>query len=384
MQELIKRIIHSYVAECLRRYPAVAVLGPRQCGKTTLAKTFSNDYFDLEQPADQLRLDITWEAVTQQRGLTILDEAQEMPSIFPRIRGAIDADRKRNGRFLLSGSVSPSLTTQVSESLAGRIALIELSPLSISEVGHKKMDRLWLTGGYPDGGIANGSAFPDWQQNYLNLLTQRDLPNWGLPARPSTTQRLMKMLAASHGQFWNASQLGKSMGLSAKTVSSYVEFLEGAFLIRRLPPYSANIKKRLVKSPKIYWRDTGLLHSLLNISSSNALLNQPWIGHSWEGFVIEQILRELTAKGISHDLYCFRTSDQYEIDLIVQFGSELWSIEIKLTSNPTQKDFERLCRASSFIGATRNYLISKASKPALGQQGGLCSLQDFLKELPPE
>lgn len=381
MQELIKRAIHSYIKECLRQYPAVAVLGPRQCGKTTLAKTFSNDYFDLEQQADRLRLDITWESVTQKRSLSILDEAQEMPSIFARLRGAIDADRKRNGRFLLSGSVSPSLTTQVSESLAGRIALIELSPLSISEVGHKKLDQLWLTGGYPDGGINKGSSFPNWQHNYLNLLAQRDLPNWGLPARPSVTQRLMKMLAASHGQFWNASQLGKSMGLSAKTISSYAEFLEGAFLIRRLPPYSANIKKRLVKSPKVYWRDTGLLHSLLNISSSTTLHNQPWVGHSWEGFVIEQIARELTAKGISHDLYCFRTSDQYEIDLVIQFGSELWGIEIKLTSDPSQRDFQRLCRASSFIGATKNYLISKATKSFISKQGGLCSLEDFLKEL---
>jgi predicted AAA+ superfamily ATPase len=378
---MLNRTIHSIVAQRLREYPAVAILGPRQCGKTTLAKTFASRYFDLEQEADQLRLDIEWESIAQSSELIILDEAQEAPEVFARLRGAIDEDRKRNGRFLLSGSVSPSLTKQVSESLAGRIALVELSPLALSEIDSRHENRLWLTGGYPDGGILKPSAFGNWQRNYLELLAQRDLPRWGLPARPMVTLRLMKMLAALHGNLWNASQLASSMGLDAKTINSYLDFLEGAYLIRRLPPYYTNIKKRLVKSPKTYWRDTGLLHALLNISTIEQLQNQPWVGTSWEGFVIEQIERELNARGIAHTLYHFRTSDQYEIDLVIDFGAELWSLEIKLTTNPSSNDYNRLCKTSDLIGASKRFLISKASKPSLSKQGGMCALKDFLELL---
>ncbi len=355
-------------------------MGPRQCGKTTLAKTFAKDYFDLEQEADQLRLDLEWDRITQSRGLTVLDEAQAMPSVFSRLRGAIDADRNRKGRFLLSGSVSPSLTAKVSQSLAGRIAVVELSPLSIEEIAPKKMDQLWLKGGYPDGGVLGRSTYPDWQINYLALLAQRDLPNWGLAARPVVTQRLMKMLAALQGQIWNASQLARSMGLDAKTIASYTDFLEGAYLIRRLPPFSANIKKRLVKSPKVYWRDSGLLHSLLNVSTRDQLHTQPWVGASWEGFVIEQIAQKLEACGMGHNLYCLRTSDQYEIDLVIDFSGMIWSIEIKLTTNPTPADYQRLRKTSELIGSNRRFLISRIAKPSLSKDGGVCSLEDFLKE----
>jgi len=375
---MFKRTIRKIVAQRLQEYPAVAILGPRQCGKTTLAKTFASRYFDLEQEADQLRLDIEWESIAQSDELTILDEAQEEPGIFARLRGAIDEDRKRNGRFLLSGSVSPSLTKHVSESLAGRIALVELSPLNLMEIESKHENRLWLKGGYPDGGVIKPSAFGDWQRNYLELLAQRDLPRWGLPARPAVTLKLMKMLAALHGNLTNTAQLAGSMGLDAKTINSYLDFLEGAYLIRRLPPYSANIKKRLVKSPKMYWRDSGLLHALLNIAAKEQLQNQPWVGASWEGFVVEQIERELNARGIAHDLYHFRTSDQYEIDLVVDFGAERWSLEIKLTTNPNSSDYARLCKTSDLIGASKRFLISKATKPSLSKQGGMCSLRDFL------
>lgn len=375
---MIERRISKIVTERLQEYPAVAILGPRQCGKTTLANTFASRYFDLEQEPDQLRLDIEWESIVQSSELTILDEAQEAPDVFARLRGAIDKDRKRNGRFLLSGSVSPSLTKHVSESLAGRIAIVELSPLGLMEIDSKNEDRLWLTGGYPDGGIMKPSAFGNWQRNYLDLLVQRDLPRWGLPARPAVTLRLMKMLTALHGNLANTAQLASSMGLDAKTINSYLDFLEGAYLIRRLPPYFANIKKRLVKSPKMYCRDSGLLHALLNISTKEQLQNQPWVGASWEGFVIEQIERELSARGIAHDLYHFRTSDQYEIDLVIDFGAERWSLEIKLTTNPNSNDYKRLCKTSDLIGADKRFLISKASKPSLSGQGGMCSLKDFL------
>ena len=229
-------------------YPAVALIGPRQSGKTTLAQELGGNYFDLEQEAERLRLDLEWESLVTGNKLVILDEAQSWPGIFARLRGAIDQDRKRMGRFLLLGSVSPTLMLQVSESLAGRLSLIELTPFLFTELtAGVSRKRHWLYGGYPDGGVLEARQYPQWQLDYLSLLSQRDLPLWGLPASPQVTGRLLRMLAASHGQVWNASQLGKSLGLSYHTVNSYLDYLVGGFLIRRLQPYQANIRKRLIK-----------------------------------------------------------------------------------------------------------------------------------------
>jgi predicted AAA+ superfamily ATPase len=249
---MIRRAATGIVRRRLRAYPAVALVGPRQCGKTTLAGGLRGAYFDLEQEPDRLRLDLQWEDLEGGKGLVILDEAQSWPEVFPRLRSAIDRDRGRNGRFLSLGSVSPTIMTRVSGSLAGRLALVELSPFSCTEVSKVPLTRLWTRGGYPDGGVLGGDPYPQWQRDYLALLAQRDLPAWGLPARPQTTLRLLRMLAAVNGQTWNASQLGRSLGLSYHTVNIYIDYLEGAFLIRRLPPYSANVGKRLVKSPKVY------------------------------------------------------------------------------------------------------------------------------------
>src|SRR5580692_4664915 len=243
-QELLKR---------LDAYPAVTLVGPRQCGKTTLARSLGGQYFDLEQESERLRADLEWDKLVTSSSLVVLDEAQSWPAVFTRLRGAIDADRKRHGRFLLLGSVSPSLMVHVSQSLAGRLSLIELTPLLSTELTTKAShERRWLCGGYPDGGVLDLRRYPRWQLDYLALLSQRDLPNWGLPSKPQMTERLLRMLAALHGQVWNASQVGQSLGLSYQTVNSYLDYLEGAYLIRRLPPYLANVRKRLVKSPRIY------------------------------------------------------------------------------------------------------------------------------------
>jgi len=345
---------------CKTSYPAVALVGPRQSGKTTLARCLSGMYFDLEQESDRLRLDLEWDELIAGKQLIILDEAQTWPEIFPRLRGAIDNKRKQYHRFLLLGSVSPALMTQVSESLAGRLSVLELTPLLLSELTTRaSRQRLWMLGGYPDGGVLGGAAYPAWQLDYLSLLAQRDLPNWGLPARSQVTQRLLKMVAATHGQEWNASQIGKSLGLSYHTVNSYMDYLEGAFLIRRLPPFHANIRKRLIKRPKVYWRDSGLLHALLNLAKQQELLNQPWVGASWEGFVIEQILGALTYTGCLFDAYYLRTSDQHEIDLVIQFGSVLWAIEIKLTTQPSPADMRKLNKTADLIGADKRILVSQ-------------------------
>ncbi|MCU0253344.1 MAG: ATP-binding protein [Acidobacteria bacterium] len=379
---MLQRGIELVLAERLGAYPAVTLVGPRQCGKTTLARSLPGEYFDLEQESDRLRLDLEWDTLCHGSRLIVLDEAQAWPGVFPRIRGAIDAERGRPGRFLLLGSVSPALMTEVSESLAGRLSILTLTPFLHGELASDAArKRLWLVGGFPDGGILQRSRYPQWQRDYLALLTQRDLPNWGLPAAPRVTDRLLRMTAALHGQPWNASQVGQSLGLSYKTVNSYVDYLEGAFLVRRLPPFQTNLRKRLVKTPRIYWRDTGLLHAVLNVPDEDALLAQPWVGASWEGFVIEQVLGTLSARGVSFESYYFRTSDLYEVDLVIDTGRERWAIEVKLTASPGPDDMARLDRAAGMIGATRRFLVTRTRRPAGDDRRASCDLGGLLERL---
>ncbi len=379
---MIARRLRRQLLKRLAAYPAVALIGPRQCGKTTLAQSLGGAYFDLEQESERLRLDLSWDRLTAGKGLVILDEAQSWPLVFPRLRGAIDQDRKRAGRFLILGSVSPSLMVQVSESLAGRLSLIELTPLLRTELTTiASRERHWLHGGYPDGGVLKPKRYPRWHLDYLSLLSQRDLPTWGLPAKPQTTDRLLRMLAVTHGQTWNASRVGQSMGLSYHTINGYLDYFEGAFLIRRLQPYQTNIGKRLVKSPKLYWRDSGLLHALLNVADTRTLLAQPWVGASWEGYVIEQTLGELSARGCNFAAYYFRTGDRYELDLLLDFGKELWAVEVKLTTSPGPSDMKRLERAADMVGATRRFLVSQTHESIGDTRQQSCDLKSFLQRL---
>lgn len=357
---MVPRKIDKMITRRLDAFPAVALLGPRQAGKTTLARTFSDRYYDLELESEKLRLDLQWDEIVGSDGLIILDEAQNNPEIFPKIRHAIDADRKRNGRFLILGSVSPGLMKQVSEYLTGRIALTELSPISLFELENHPVDDFWLMGGFPDGGILDADRFGLWQKNYLDILAMRDLPEWGMPASPGVIKRFFKMLAASHGTLWNASMLGKSLGLSYHTVNTYLDYLEQTFLINKLEPYHANIKKRLIKRPKIYWRDSGLLHSLLMTGNMDELIAQPWVGLSWEGWVIEQIITGFKNRDLDVDPYFFRTSDGLEIDLLLVVGGSIWAFEIKLTSHPERRDLERLAKAADLINADKLVLLSRA------------------------
>ncbi|MBM3852469.1 MAG: ATP-binding protein [Verrucomicrobia bacterium] len=371
---MIDRQLATLVVARLRAYPAVALVGPRQSGKTTLARTLGGSYYDLEKEADRLRLDVEWDSVVKGRQLAVFDEAQEMPALFARLRTAIDEDRKRNDRFLLLGSVSPALMRQVGESLAGRLALCELTPLLAGELPAKRWDDLWRFGGYPDGGVLDAGRFSEWQQFYLDLLAQRDLPHWGLPARAAVLQRLFRMLAVAHGQTWNASQLGKSLGLSYHTVNHYADFLEQAFLVRRLPAFSANLRKRLVKAPKFYWRDSGLLHALLEQRADSDLLSQPWVGASWEGWIIEQMLGRLAARGMPHQAYYLRTSDQHEIDLLLECAGRRYAFEIKLTSAPAAFDLESLGKKAALVKAHAHYLVSRTRQPTTAAGRGSIDL----------
>ncbi len=371
------------IRERLKRSPAVGLIGPRQCGKTTLAQSLKGAYFDLEVETERLRLDLQWSRLVEGKDLVILDEAQAWPEVFPRLRSAIDQSRKAMGRFLLLSSVSPGLARQVSESLAGRLSLVELTPFLIEELPSGRLDDLWLFGGYPDGGVLDAADFGRWQQDYLTLLTQRDLPQWGLPAKPQTTDRLLRMVAAVHGQTWNASRIGQSLGLNYQTVNSYLDYLEGAFLIRRLRPYHANTRKRLTKSCKVYWRDTGLLHSLLQTRTHDDLLAEPWVGASWEGFVIEQIVNDLAAHGKAVQPYFFRTTDQHEIDLVLDFGRTLWAIETKLTASPSVGDVKQMNKTADLIEADCRVLVTRV-RESMESEGllvtNLAGLLDKLRE----
>jgi predicted AAA+ superfamily ATPase len=378
---MITRLILPELRRRLAAYPAAALLGPRQCGKTTLAQSLGGGYYDLEQEGDRLRLDLEWAERVAGKQRLILDEAQTWPDVFARLRGAIDHDRKRMDRFLLLGSVAPALVARVSESLAGRLSQIELTPLRWRELNAALRKRLWLMGGYPDGGILDAAAFPRWQLDYLALLAQRDLPAWGLAANPQVTDRLLRLLAAVHGQVWNASRLGQSLGLSYQTVNSYLDYLVGAFLIRRLQPFHANLGKRLVKSPRLYWRDTGLLHALLNVPDHRTLLLQPWVGASWEGFVIEQIIGELAAQGRRFEPYFFRTSDGHEIDLVLDMGDELWAVEVKLTASPTPADMNRLDATAAMIKAKRRFLVSQTPRSSGNAERASCNLSGLMDRL---
>ena len=369
MQGMIARHLKSVIVSRLKDFPAVALFGARQTGKTTLAKTFSSVYYDLEVESEKLRLDLQWNEVIASEKLIILDEAQNYPEIFPRMRNAIDNERKRNGRFLILGSISPALMTEVSEFLTGRIAICELGPLCFEEMEVGYTDDLWLMGGFPDGGILDKGKFPVWQQNYLDLLAMRDLPMWGLPAKPQMTKRFFKMLAISNGSIWNASLIGKSLGLTYHTVNSYLDYLEQAYLIRRLQPFFANIKKRLVKSPKVYWRDSGLLHSLLGVREMDDLFVQPWVGGSWEGWVIEQIFVCLGVHDIDYEAHYFRTRDGHELDLVLRLFGNLWAFEIKLSSAPDKRDLDRLTKTAEMISADRWVLISRTAESIKGPLG---------------
>ncbi|MBN1983514.1 MAG: ATP-binding protein [Chitinivibrionales bacterium] len=360
----------------------MALVGPRQVGKTTLAKTLSDVYFDLEAEEEKLRLDLQLPDILAQKKLVILDEAQNYPELFPKLKVAIDKERNRNGRFLLLGSISPSLMHNVSEFLTGRIAITHLETLSINEIGEKQSDSLWLMGGYPDGGILKKSNYPTWQTNYLDLLAMRDLPSWGLPAKPQITQRMFKMLAALHGQVWNASQLSKSLGLSYHTVNTYLDHLTQVFLVRKVQPFFTNIKKRLIKSPKVYWHDSGLVHAMSGILSKDQLFQQPWVGNSWEGWILSQILIFLNNTDIVYDgPYFLRTSDGSELDLIIIINRELWAFEIKLTSSPTREDMQKLQKTASMIKADKIVFISRTKNIIENKFLFSCNIHHLLKIL---
>ena len=345
MHPLIPRDLRSTLQDRLQRFPAVVLLGPRQVGKTTLARQVAREwqglatYLDLERPADRRRFDAADAYLRSQAGnLLVLDEVQRLPGLFELLRGCIDERRnngERSGMFLLLGSAGPDLLHQTSETLAGRVSFLQLDPLRIHETASIEVDlnRLWWRGGFPDSLLAPddlGSHL--WRQDFIRSYLERDVPMFA-PRLPATTVgRLWTMLAHHQGGLLNQSQLAASLGISAPTVGRYIDLLVDLLLVRRLPPWSGNLGKRLTKRPKVYVRDSGLVHALLELSSPDALWGHPVVGASWEGMVIEQLLNN---KGLERQACFFRTQAGAEIDLLLERGGQPeTAIEVKRSQDP--------------------------------------------------
>ena len=343
--DTIPRYLSGPLEERLRRFPAVALLGPRQVGKTTLARAFAETeetrerrsggkglYLDLENPVDREKLaDAPGYLATKRDRLVVLDEIHRAPQLFQTLRGIID-ERIRGGepagQFLLLGSASMDLLRQSGESLAGRIAYLELGPLDIRELAESDQMRLWIRGGFPRSVLAPTDADSAvWRESFIRTYLERDIPALGPRVPADTLRRFWTMLAHSQGGLWNAAALARSLAVDGKTIARYVDLLVDLLLVRRLPPYYANVRKRLAKSPKVYIRDSGIVHTLLRLDDAEGVLGHPIAGASWEGFVIETLLRAAPERTQAS---FYRTASGVEIDLILELpGARVWAIEIK-------------------------------------------------------
>jgi predicted AAA+ superfamily ATPase len=318
----------------LDRLPVVALLGPRQCGKTTLARMIAADgeslYLDLEKPADRRRLESPMQVLEGRTGLVVLDEIQRLPELFEILRVLAD-DPQTPARFLILGSASPDLVRGVSESLAGRVTFVDLGGFRAHEVGLDNVSKLWLRGGFPRSFLAtDGDSSLDWRQNFTRTFLEMDIPALGLSIPAETLRRFWMMLAHLHAELWNGSAIGRSLGVNEKTSRRYLDILVGAYMVRTLPPWFENLKKRQVKSPKVFLRDSGLLHSLLGIADRDQLLGHPKLGSSWEGFVVEQVLDRLG----SRQAYFWATHQGAELDLMIFHRGRRLGFEVKFSDAP--------------------------------------------------
>lgn len=363
MKAYYPRLAAERLRQLAAQFPAVLVLGARQVGKTTLARaTFPEHvYLDLESP--RLRELFSDDPAFQIRSRAgeglILDEAQAVPAVFSALRGIIDDDRAQNGRFVLLGSAQPALVRGVSESLAGRVGILELEPLSAGEVAQGPApvpwQRLWLAGGFPD---ALAGDFREWQEAYLRTYIERDLPQLGIEAEPLFIRRLLTMLAHQQGGLLNVASLAGALGVSHGRVSRALDIFEQTFLFRRLPPFFRNVGKRLTKSPKAYLRDTGLLHHLLNIGSLDELDAHPVRGASWETFVIENLRRrEMLMHPFSQACF-WRTAAGAEIDLLLLRGEAVSAIEVKAGVG-SLRQARSLGEALPDVGATAGWIVDQ-------------------------
>jgi uncharacterized protein len=384
---MFSRHLLPILTEELQNSPAVALLGPRQSGKTTLAlevtKTIPGIYLDLESERDRAKLAQPELYLADHLDqLVILDEVHRAPGLFPVLRGLIDQARradKRAGQYLLLGSASLDLLHQSGETLAGRIAYLELGPLQILETGAGQMENLWLRGGFPESLLAaNDARSLRWRQNFIRSYLERDIPQFGPRIAADTLRRFWTMLAHHQSGLLNVAQLARNLGVDAKTAQSYIDLLCDLLLVRRLPPWHANIGKRLVKSPKVYVRDSGLVHALLAIETRETLLSHPVVGASWEGFVVENLIACAPANVTP---YFYRSSGGAEIDLLLAWpGGELWAIEVKRSLTPkVERGFYSACED---LKPARKLVVYPGQEPyPLGQDVHAVPLMILCQEI---
>ncbi|HJN26150.1 MAG TPA: ATP-binding protein [Rhodospirillales bacterium] len=348
---MIKRELHHQLVHLINHYPAVVLLGPRQVGKTTLAQDIGDVrdalYLDLEMEMDREKLsDPELYLEEHENKLVILDEVQRVPELFQSLRGLIDRGRRRgirSGRFLLLGSASLDLLKQSGETMAGRVAITELAPFNALELDGEQHDRLWVRGGFPDSFLAENETLSlQWRRNFIRTYLERDIPQLGPRIPAEALRHFWTMLAHNQGTLMNASALARGLGVTGKTVTGYLDLLVDLLLVRRLHPWHRNVGKRLVKSPKVYIRDSGVLHALLGLEHKESLLGHPVVGGSWEGYVIENLL-SVAPDGTEAGFY--RTSAGAEIDLILTLpGDRLWAVEVKRSLAPKpDKGFYYAC-----------------------------------------
>lgn len=316
----------------LRNNPVIGLIGPRQCGKTTLARLFAQQqrifaHFDLENSRDASRLSQPMLALENREGLVIIDEIQRKPELFETLRVLVDRPNSK-AKFLVLGSASPRLVTGASESLAGRISFVDLSGLDLSEVGFERFRDLWVRGGFPRSFLAPEERVSfQWREDFIRTFLERDVPQLGISIPAETLRRFWTMVAHYHGQIWNAAELARSMGTGETTSRRYLDILSGAYMVRQLQPWFENLKKRQVKSPKVYIRDSGLLHALLSLESSESVYQHPKLGASWEGFAVEQILINSRCR----NTYFWSTHSGAELDLLLFKDGKRIGFEVKYT-----------------------------------------------------
>jgi predicted AAA+ superfamily ATPase len=388
LQRYIKRDLESEVRHSLESFPVTALIGPRQCGKSTLARKIVSDvpnttYLDLERPSDLRKLDDPeFYFHSQRQQLICIDEVQTGPELFPIMRVMVDEDRKP-GKFFILGSATQDLIRNSSETLAGRIHYIELGPFSYNELMRDDPHQfaspqmLWTRGGFPESILAQSETISyQWREDFIRTFLERDIPQFGFSIPAITLRRFWTMLAHYHGQTLNASKLGQSLGVRHPTIKKYLDIMDQTFMVRVLPPLAANLKKRLVKTPKIYIRDSGLLHALLEIENRENLFGHPIIGASWEGWCIEQITGIM--KGWRPSFY--RTSSGEEIDLILERGQKRLAFEFKASMSPrVSRGFQGSLTA---LQPARSFVIAPVPEPYPSPSGALITnIMDVLTTL---